>query len=385
VATNGTHSNGNGDGFDLRQLSGAARMFLAAVIAPTLLAVIYYGLIASDRYVAEARYAIRAGDEGPAGGIVDSFLGSTSGSGGAAEDVKVVRDFILSRDMLERLDGKMNLRGHYQSPSIDFLSRLHRDVSFERFTEYYLDKVEIEVDPSSNISTLRVRAFDPETALELASAIIEFSEDLVNRMTDRIVEDTLRFSRDEVKVAEGQVRTASRVLTGFRTDSRTIDPGQETSAVLGIVTQLESTLATARTELIQAESFMNPDSVHVKNLRSRVNAMEQQVLNERRRLAADNGGSAVDYTRIIDSYEPLALEKALAEQRYASALTSLEAARAEAQRKQRYLIAFVNPRLPDEAVEPKRLLSILTVFIAALLLYAIGGLVWAAIKDHLRM
>ena len=33
----------------------------------------------------------------------------------------------------------------------------------------------------------------------------------------------------------------------------------------------------------------------------------------------------------------------------ASALSSLESARAEAQRKQRYLIAFVTPELPDEA------------------------------------
>ncbi len=72
----------------------------------------------------------------------------------------------------------------------------------------------------------------------------------------------------------------------------------------------------------------------------------------------------------------------MAKQRYGSALTSLEAARAEAQRQQRYLIAFVAPQLPDEAIEPDRPWMILTVFACAFLIYAIGGLIWSAIKDH---
>ena len=66
----------------------------------------------------------------------------------------------------------------------------------------------------------------------------------------------------------------------------------------------------------------------------------------------------------------------------ASALSSLESARAEAQRKQRYLVAFVATELPDEATEPDRVLKIATVFLGAAMIFGIGGLVVAAIKDH---
>ena len=129
---------------------------------------------------------------------------------------------------------------------------------------------------------------------------------------------------------------------------------------------------------------MKPDSAQVATLRARVDALKAQISEERKRLA-DSDTPGRDFTSLIDSYEPLALEKTLAQQRYSSALTSLEVARAEAQRKERYLITFVQPQLPDDAVEPHRLLSIMTVFLAALLAYGIGGLIWAAIKDHMRM
>jgi len=376
--------NGENDGVDARELSGAAKAFVLVVIVPILLAIIYYGLIASDIYVAEARYAIRTSAESPAGGLAGSVLSTATTSTSASEDAMILRDYILSRDMLEALDSLLDLRRHYAGDRIDFLARLRENASLEDFVEYYQNKVEIDIESGSQISTLRVRAFDAETAKRLAENIIELSEALVNRLSERIVDDTLRFARSEVAVAETQVREASSALTGFRSVSRSIDPEQETNAVLGIVTQLESNLAIARSELIQAESFMNPASVQVKNLRARVNALDQQVRNERQRLSAD-GENTTDYTRLIDGYEPLLLEKTLAEQLWASALTSMEVARAEAQRKQRYLITFVRPNLPDEAVEPDRFMAIITVFVVALLAYAIGGLIWAAIKDHMRM
>jgi capsular polysaccharide transport system permease protein len=134
--------------------------------------------------------------------------------------------------------------------------------------------------------------------------------------------------------------------------------------------------------LVEALSFMRADSSRVRTLRSRVEALQSQVEKERTRLASESGP---DMTRLIFGYEPLALDQKLAEQQYASALTSLEAARIEAQRKQRYLIAFVSPRLPDEAIEPERARNVFIVFLLAFLVYGIGALIWSAIKEHMRI
>jgi capsular polysaccharide transport system permease protein len=280
--------------------------------------------------------------------------------------------------MLEQLDVRINLRFHYSSREIDWLARLEEDASEEDFLEYYRDM--IAVDAGSDITSLQIKAFDPETARETATTVIELSEQLVNRLSDRIITDTLRFARSEFALAEARVRQSSTAVTDFRKQTRLIDPTLETSAVLSIVTGLETRLAEARTELLEVESYMRPQSARIKVLRTRVAALAQQVENERHRLANE---SDTDLTRLLYGYEPLILEQKLAEQLYASALTSLEVARTEAQRKQRYLIPFVAPELPDEALEPERLWNVLTVFFGACLVYAIGGLVWSAINDHL--
>lgn len=361
----------------------ALRLFLLVVVLPTLIAAFYYAFIASDIYIAESRYAVRTSDQSSASmGFLDTVM-----SGGLSdspnEDATIVRDYIHSRDMMAILDEQLGIREHYQSDDIDALSRLDPEASREDFLEYYQEKIDIQIDTATNITTLEVRAFNPETARRMSEIIIGESEKLVNRLSDRIVEDTLSFARNEVDKAEDRVRQASNALTKFRSETQSINPDEETSAVLGIITGLETKLAEARAELSEAKGFMQPDSTQVKILEGRVRALQQQIQQERRRLASE--GSARDYTRLIDEYQPLMIEQDLAKQRYESALTSLEIARSEAQRKQRYLLPFVAPQNPDEAMEPDRSKAVLIVFLVLCLIYGIGGLVWAAIKDHMRL
>ena len=354
----------------------AIRAFLLAVGLPTLVGMIYFGLIASDVFVSETRFAIRASDDNMASGLLSSLVGP-QGSGVSGGDSYIVRDYILSRDMLRLLEASLSLRAHYSGRGVDAISRLGMDVSEERFLAYFRKMVDVAVD--GDITTLKVRAFDAKNARNLAQEILENSEELVNQLSERITADTLRFSKKELDSVELKVKEASSRVTAFRKERQSIDPGEETAAVLGIVTELESVLAGERAQLVQAQTFMRADSSKVTNLKARVSALEAQVKRERLRLASESG---TDLTRLIERYQPLVLDQKLAEQRYTSALTSLEVARAEVQRKQRYLIAFVAPELPEEAIEPDRPLKILTVFFGATLLYGVGALIVFAIKDH---
>lgn len=359
------------------------QLFILFVLLPTVLTALYFALLASDIYISEGRYAVRTNDpSGFSAGILNTVIPGV-GAESASEDATIVRDYILSRDMLKDLDQRLKIRRHYQSPAVDFIARLKDNATTEEFIDYYRDMIEVNIDSATNITTIQVRAFAPDVAQQMGNIIIENSERLVNRLSDRIISDTLEFARNEVASAENRVRAASDALTRFRSETQSIDPGEETSAVLGIVTGLESQLASARTELIEAKSFMQADSIQVRVLESRVRALEAQVEAERKRLASE--GTASDYTRLIDRYQPLIVEQELARQRYESTLTSLELARAEAQRKQRYLLSFVQPQVPDDAVEPERLKSTFIIFIVLCIVYAIGGLIWAAIKDHMRL
>ena len=365
-----------------RPYSGLIRSFCLFVLLPTLVGGIYFALLASDRYVAEARYAIRTGTQAPAGGFLENVLGAGTLGSSSREDAGIVRDYILSHDMLEAFQGRIDIRAHYSSPRVDWLSRLRANASDEDFLEYFQDRIEVVIDAETNITTLRVRAFDRNTAQTIARHLLELSEWLVNEMSERITEDTLSFARRELDHTESQVRGALTALTRFRKESRSIDPGQETQAVLAIITELESRFAATQAELIEAKSVMRGKTPQIQALESRAAALKRQVGKERDRLANSH---STDLTSLIGSYQPLVLEEELAKQRYASALSSLEAAQAEAQRQQRYLIAFVAPQLPDEATEPRRAWMVATVFASSLLIYGIGGLLWSAVKDHVGL
>ena len=357
------------------------RSFLIMVGLPTALTGTYYGVVASDVFVSETRYAIRTGEQAPATGLLASMLGPAATTR-AGDDASIVRDYILARDMLDELDRRLDLRGHYAAATVDPLSRLRPDATEEEFLEYYREQVEVELETGTDITVLKVRAFDAHMAREIAGEILELSERLVNRMSERITDDTLRFARRELEQAETLVRHTNQAVSQFRNESRSIDPGEETSAVLSIITALEGQLAGAETELLETESVMHSDSVQVRTLQNRVAALTQQVERERARLASESGSAL---TRLIDGYAPLLLDQELAQHRYTSALASLEVARADAQRKQRYLIPFVKPALPDEAIEPERFVNTLIVFFAASLIYGIGALMLASVYDHMGL
>jgi capsular polysaccharide transport system permease protein len=65
-----------------------------------------------------------------------------------------------------------------------------------------------------------------------------------------------------------------------------------------------------------------------------------------------------------------------------SSLASLESARVEAIRQNLYLETFVRPHLPQIPEYPRALLNTLLVFVVSFLIWAIGGLMVSAAREH---
>ncbi|MCB1754981.1 MAG: hypothetical protein KDJ38_05640 [Gammaproteobacteria bacterium] len=360
-------------------MKSVVRSLLIVVGIPTLLAALYYSFLASDIYVSETKFAIRSGKSAASISGVAALFGGAEMTG-SGQDSIVVENYIHSRDMFEALEGKLSLSDAFSREEIDFVARLKDSFTQEEFLNYMIDKVDITRDETSNIISLRVKAFTAELARALALEIISLSEDLVNRLSTRMEVDAIEMAQQEVEKAAEHARDVSERLSAFRNLSTSIDPAAESSALLGIVSGIEAKLAQARTELGEKRAYMKDSSPEVQSLLNRINALKEQLNTERKRLAGDQG---VTMNGLIQQYQPLILEQELARERYTSALGSLEAARIEAQRKKQYLITFVEPTLPDQAVEPRRLMDTLTVSMLAFLSFAVGGLMWSALKDHI--
>jgi capsular polysaccharide transport system permease protein len=346
---------------------------------PTLIASIYFGLIASDIYVSEARFAIRSAKSGGSSGGLAAILASPIASGGT-QDTQVVADYVQSQDMLNKISERLDIRGHYSDTDIDVLARLDEDATREQALDYFSQQVNVLRDSGSDVVTLQVRAFNPETAQQITQQIIELSESLVNNMSNRIEEDALATARAEVDRAALKVQRASSELTSFRNTNASLNPAEESSALMGIVAGLEGRLIESRADLSEKEAFMKSDSPAIVSLRNRVNALSRQLRLEKGRLVGGEEGQQL--SGLIEDYQPLALSRELAQLQYTSALSSLEIARLEAQRKKQYIVTFIAPSLPDEAVQPRRFMEVLTVMVFSFLLYLVGGLMWSALKDH---
>lgn len=346
---------------------------------PTLVAVVYFGLVASDVYVSEARFAVRSATNAGAAGGLGALLASPM-LPSSGQDSLVVMDYATSKDMLDELRERIDVVAHYSDADVDPLSRLDEDATQAELLEYFTERVQIERDIRSDVMTVKVRAFSPDMAQRIASLVIELNERLVNRLSSRIEEDALSSARDEVERAVQRVRSTAQDINRFQADNDSVSPADESTALFGRIASIEARLSETQAKLAETLAYMREDSADVVVLQNRVNALERQLRLEKARVTS--GGDA-SLGSLMEAFQPLVLEQEIAQQQYAASLAALEAARLDAQRQKQYLITFVEPSFPDAATEPERLVKILTVAIFSFLAYLIGGLLWSALKDHI--
>jgi capsular polysaccharide transport system permease protein len=364
----------------LRRLAGVNRLFLVAVLGPTLLATIYFGFIASDIYVSESRFIVRSPGRPMPIGIVGTLLQST-GLSRNADDQHSVNDFILSRDALKQLNDELKLGEKFGDRRIDPLNRfaaIDWDDSFEALLRYYHRRVSVSLDTQSSISVLRVSAFTAADAKAINERLLAMSEKLVNQMSERGRQDILRFAENEVRIAEKKAKAAALAVASFRSDKNVVDPEKQFTLQLQQLGRLQEELISTNTQIAQLQAI-SPDNPQIAVLSTRSASLRREIEAETARIAG-RGGSL---TNKAAAYMQLALEREFAEKQLAAALTLLETSRNEAQRQQLYLDRVVQPNLPDYPIEPRRVRYTFIVFVVGLLAWVILSLLIAAVREHL--
>jgi capsular polysaccharide transport system permease protein len=363
-----------------RRLSPLRLSALVAIALPTLFAALYYGLIASDQYAVEVRFAVRGGS-GQASTDVLGLVTGVPSAGSIVTDAYIVMDFIHSREILDKIEGRTDMRAIYARG--DFLASFDPSETVERLLVYWKRMVSVHFDTTSQVIAVEVRAFRAEDARLLASLIVELSEDLTNQLSARARQDAVRFAEQEVKRTEDRLRANRLALQTFRETRQELDPTKTAEAQLSLLGKLEEELSSAKTKRAGLRQFMEDSAPSIRVLDSRIKAMEAQVAEERAKIgrsAVETGPSSLT-VRMAD-YEELTVEREFAEKVYVSALASLERARLDAAQQQRYLATFVPPSLPQEALYPERILNVFLVLGAAAVLWALGVLIVYGIRDH---
>lgn len=367
--------------------------FIGFVIAPSVAASLYFAFIAADQFTVETRFAVRSleieSSPSPAGAVAG--LGDVGPSGGGAGGVSinsssqsayVVTSYIRSRAIIDDLAGRVRLRDIFRRPEADIWARLGQNVPVEKLVDYWNSMVDTDVETSSGIVTMRVRAFRKDDALALGKAVMAASEDLVNRISDRARRDATAMAEKDVRSAFKAVQAALAALNKFRDEFGMIDPGQKNSEISTLLAPLMGDKIRMESELFVASRELAADAPTVRVLREQIETADRQIKELQAKLTSRDNRGGGTIAESLGKFEELEVQRLLAEQLYALSRSDLDRAQLRANRQSLYLTVFVPPALPEIALYPHRLSFPLLIFIGLAVLWAIGAMILASIEDH---
>jgi BexC/CtrB/KpsE family polysaccharide export inner-membrane protein len=360
----------------LRKIPG--KPFWATVVLPTLLAFFYFGLLASDVYISESRFVVRSPEKSSA-----SPLGMILNAGGFAsanEENFAVVDYVRSREALADVNKDRLVSQTYGAGDISALDRFggpFGKTSNEHLYRYFNKKVDIEFDTSSQVTTLTVRAFTPDTARKLNERLLQQAESLVNRLSERGRRDAIASAQTEVTEARDRARTAILALSRYRNQSGIIDPEKQAAINLQMVSKLQDALLLEQTQLTQLEVY-TPKNPQIPAARTRIKMLKREIERQSSYVA----GAPGSLSAAASQYQQLVFDAEFAGKQLAVALSALQEAQNEARKKQVYVERIAQPNLPDYALEPRRLRGILATFVLGLLAWGVVTTLLAGIREH---
>lgn len=346
------------------------------VLIASFIVITYYGVLASPRYISEAQFVVKQS------GNSDIPLTGLAGLGAVSptmRDTLILKKYIKSREMAQELNKSVGLKSHYESHQWDSFSRLNNNSSVEDYVDYYKNHISVHYDETAEVLHVEVQSFSPEYSLKVTKSLLLISERFINDLGDKLVNQQLEYAEKDVARAYNEFKKQQAKLVRFQDEFELYNPEAQGKALAKAVNQLEGDIIIEETQLKSLLTFMQEDSAEVRVKQARLDALNAQLKQEKSRLTKEDQQSL---NKISVNYKEIDLNSKLAADLYKSSLSSLEHVRGEAYRKLKHLLVIESPMLAEESKYPRRVYSIFTWFILLLLIYGIGRLILAIVKEH---
>lgn len=188
----------------------AMRMFLF-IILPVIATVFYLNGVATHFYQSEAVFTIQTNDAGIqpdiAGGLAPAILPPS------LQDALMVREYILSREMMEKVEAEHGYITHFMDSDIDPVARLYGSrLLGQDALGFYRQRVRINVDTREGILRLRVQALTPADARRFAGIILGYAEAHVNMLSKKIQDDQIAYMQSAADEAESLLKKARKAV-----------------------------------------------------------------------------------------------------------------------------------------------------------------------------
>ena len=345
-----------------------------AIIAIVMVS-LYWAVWAEDRYLSRATVVL----ESPQIAAPEiSFSSILTGAGGD-KDLLLLREHLLSVDMLKRVQETLDFRGHF-SQNGDILARLRNaGAPIEDLHKYYLRRVEVEMDEYAGVLNIEVEAYTPEFAHAMVELLLAEGESHMNEMGRRLADEQVRFLEEQLARLELRLDAARGDLLAFQNREGLVSPTSTVESLNQVVATLEGELARTQAQRQALASYQSVQSSDMRRVQAEIEALRDQIDSQRDRLAQVTGESL---NRISSEYQTLELKAQFAQETYSSALAALESTRLEAARKLKQVSVLQSPLFPEYATRPERLYNASVFAIVTLFLAFIFSMLVLIIRDH---
>lgn len=361
------------DWLTIRLFPRLIRLVLIGVVLATL----YWLLIASDRYVSEASVIIRKTDS-VAAPTPDLGMLIAGVAGVNRNDQLLLREYLLSVDMLKKLDAELNLKAHYGDWGRDWVSRMWL-TDMEWFHRHYLARVAIEYDDYAGVLRIKAQAYDAKMAQAISDMLVREGERYMNQIGHEMAQTQVDFLTAQVDLAQLRFQQASQTLLAFQNKKGLLSPQATAESLTLLVAKLEEQRAQLQTQLASLPRTLDRDHPNILMLGQSLAAIDQQIAEEKNKLA-NPGGKTLNIT--MEEFQRLEMEVSFTKDLYKAALTALEKGRIDASRMLEKVSVLQSPTLAEYPMEPRRTYNTVITLLFGLMLVGILKLLESIVLDH---
>lgn len=346
-----------------------------------LLAIVYYGFFALDRYESQAEVVVRQpGNNAALGGAVGLAMLVGGANPTSREETLFLQTYITSNDMLEVLERELDWSSQYAGRLRDPLYWLDPEGAREDVLTYYQKVIKATLDETNGLLKVSVQAFEPEFAHAVLQTIMRQSQQMINELSRQMAREQLRFAQLELAAAKRLYENKRQVLVDYQNKTNILDIEATATARATLINELEAQLVQTRAELTALVTDLSPQSPQVQQKKTQIQAVEQELNVERQRLTSSL--TELGLNTLASAYRELTVDAGIAEEGYKFAVMAVENARIEATKQLRSLLVVVSPNLPEDPTYPERLYNLIALLIGLFMLYGIFRFVAATINDH---
>ena len=352
---------------------------ISIIILAVSLLCVFYWVFSSDRYVSEATILIQNTEQINSSSLDFTTLLSSIG-GPNKSDQLLLSEYLLSVDMLKKLDKALNLRAHYSDSKWDFASRMWLGKYYlEWFHRYYLSRVSVTYDEISGVLRIQSQAYEPSIAYKITQLLVQDGEKFMNEMSHDLARVQVEFLNSQIEQSQKEVINASKNLINFQNQKGLVSPKATIESIHIIITKLEEQRTKIQTQIASLPHSLEKNHPTRKSLEQSLLAIEHQINQEQIKLASTKGNTL---NLLMEKEELLKLELKFKKDIYQTSLIALEKGKMDAARTLKHISILQQPIIPEYALQPRRIYNSIVTICITFLILGITNLLKQIILDH---